>query len=93
MVTAVPGQVVSLVCAAQGRGRPTPTLRFTRDGREVGRATRGRPTNEFLFRASERDNGAEFGCWAENSLGRAESEGTVTVVVVCELMRDSLGEG
>ena len=76
------GQTVSLSCNSQG-GNPVPSLTFTRNGESFGPGPKAyQNTHDFV--ATPEDNGAVFGCIAQNRADwRAESN-TVRLNVLCK---------
>jgi len=67
------GQTVSLRCTSKG-GNPVPSLTFTKNGASFGPGPKAYQ-NTHTFVATTEDNGAVFGCIAQNQAdGRADSK-------------------
>ena len=76
------GQTVSLKCTSKG-GNPVPSMTFTKNGVSFGPGPKSfQNTHDFV--ATPEDNGAVFGCAAQNMADwRADSK-TVRLNVLCK---------
>ena len=75
------GQTVSLRCTSKG-GNPVPSLTFTKNGVSFGPGPKAYQ-NMHTFVATPEDNGAVFGCIAQNQVDSADSK-TVRLNVLCK---------
>ena len=73
------GQTVSLRCTSKG-GNPVPTMTFTKNGVSFGPGPKTYQ-NSHVFVATPEDNGAVFGCTAQNLADwRAAARGTAAAL-------------
>ena len=76
------GQTVSLRCTSKG-GNPVPSLTFTKNGETFGPEPKAYQ-NTHTFVATPEDNGAVFGCIAQNQADKRADSKTVRLNVLCK---------
>jgi hypothetical protein len=76
------GQTVSLRCTSKG-GNPVPSLTFTKNGETFGPGPKAYQ-NTHNFVATPEDNGAVFGCIAQNRADWSAESKTVRLNVLCK---------
>ena len=83
------GQTVSLRCTSKG-GNPVPSLTFTKNGASFGPGPKAYQ-NTHTFVATTEDNGAVFGCIAQNHADKRADSKTVRLNVLCKYKNAWLG--
>ena len=83
------GQTVSLRCTSKG-GNPVPSLTFTKNGASFGPGPKAYQ-NTHTFVATTEDNGAVFGCVAQNQADKRADSKTVRLNVLCKYKNAWLG--